>query len=248
MLDKDKPEFWRSVKPDSTITLTDEQSIVDSIERGEGVSGRDYIVESIWKIQHDELLAEWLLFNLGDDEQNIYLVLKIVDQHIDIYVYYEPDEFPPGNRRDVVERGDEWIFEEPADFDNFKYDELGLMREIIMNVEIKKDDDIRNEDVAYRMKGQGVMYGNCTHDPAQAGIGRIMATVVEYSTDDSYDNPEMMILELGGEHSDEGGLISLMLGCGINLSDVDVLKSQKEKPVERKKLTLWEKLLIKMSK
>ena len=117
-----------------------------------------------------------------------------------------------------------------------------------MNVEIKKDDDIRNEDVAYRKKGQGEMYGNCTHDPAQAGIGRIMATLVEYSTDDSYDNPEMMILELGGEHSDEGGLISLMLGCGINLSDVDVLKSQKEKPVERKKLTLWEKLLIKMSK
>ncbi|MDP8239519.1 MAG: hypothetical protein P9X24_10555 [Candidatus Hatepunaea meridiana] len=247
MFDKDKPDFWREIHPGSTITLTDEQSISDSMERGEGIKGRDYIVESVWKIRQEDGFAEWLLFNLDDEDQEIWLVVKIVDQNVGIFVYYEPDEFAAGNRRDVIERGDLWLFNEPDDVDNFRFDELKFVREILWTVDIEDDGDVKEKEILYQLKGQGVLYGSCRHDPIQPGLERIMATVIEYDTSEDYENPELMILELGGEKGDEGGLISLMVGSNINMSEVEVLKSQKELPVERKKPSIWMKALKKLS-
>jgi hypothetical protein len=51
-----------------------------------------------------------------------------------------------------------------------------------------------------------------------------LATVVEYSTTDKTDNPEMLILELGGEDGQQGGYIMMMLGCSVNAADVRVFK------------------------
>jgi len=47
MIDKESPAAWKSIPIGSTVTLTDDQSIKDSMDRGEGVVGRDYIVESV---------------------------------------------------------------------------------------------------------------------------------------------------------------------------------------------------------
>ncbi len=246
MTEKTSPDFWREIKPGSTVTLTDEQSISASLELGLGMKGLDYVVKSILKIKEKQGLAEWLMFSLDDDEQEIYLVVKIVDQDLSVYVYYEPDEFDTGNRRDVIERGESWVFEEPPDIDNFKYDDLEYSREIVLNFEIVNEKGEEEEiEILFEMKGQGVLYGTCAHDPEQSGTENLMAAIVEYRTEDEYENPEAMILELGGAWSDEGGMITFMLGCTINLSEVDVLKSQKEATLTRKKPSLWEKIIKK---
>lgn len=247
MLDKDNPEFWREIIPGSTITLTDTQAIDDSVRKGGGVSGTDYMVESVWKIMHKDRFAEWLLFKLDDEEQELWLIAKIVDREVDLAVFFEPDEFRPGNRRDLVEQGDTWLFNEPDNPEDFEYDELEFVNEIIWEVESGEGEDLREMEVSYRMKGQRVLYGYCTHDPIQSGLGRIMASVIEYRTDADYDNSELMLLELGGEHSREGGLITMLIGCPINFSEVDVLKAQPDAPVTRPKLSIWEKMLKKMS-
>ncbi len=247
MYDKDSPRFWRDIRPGSTVTLSDEQSIADSMKRGEGVKGMDYIVESVLKIRQEDGLAEWLLLKLDDEEQDVYLAVKIVDNDFSLLIYFEPVEFPPGNRRDIVERGDTWIFQEPDNPDDFEYDELEFVSEIIWNVDVEEEGEVVEREITYRIKGQGVLYGSSTHDPTQAGLVRIMAAVVEYTADKDCANPELMLLELGGEHGEEGGLISMLVGCRINKTEVDVLKSRKEAPVERKKSSLWEKVLKKMS-
>lgn len=246
MFDKNTPDFWRDIKPGSTITLSDEQSINESISQGLGVNGLDFVVDSILVIRQGEGLAEWYFYNLGEEDQEVYLVAKLVGQHLDLGVYFEPDEFPPGNRRDLVDRGDTWIFDEPENLDDFTYDELKYCNELIMSLDLNNtgsDDEDDLVDVHFKMKGQSVQYGSCKHVPDQSGIGRIMASIVEYSTDRAYENPNTILIELGGEKSDDGGLISLLSGCPINLSEVDVLKSQIEVPVERKKPTLWEKIV-----
>jgi len=246
MSDKKTPEFWRDIKPGSTITLSDEQSIQESMSRGLGVGGLDFVVDSVLRIRHDDGLAEWYFYNLGDEHQEIYLVTKLVGQHIDVGVYFEPDEFPPGNRRDLVMRGDTWIFEEPEDVEDFLFDELKYNHELIMSLDVNNTGSQKEEDlvdVYFGMKNQGVQYGSAFNVPDHSGMGRIMASVVEYSTDTAYENPTVMILELGGDKSEDGGLISMLSGCPINLSEVDVLKSQIEKPVQRKKPTLWEKIV-----
>ena len=248
MYDKNAPDHWREIRPGSTITLSDQQAIADSIEQGEGVRGRDYLVNTVWRIRQDESLVEWLLFKLDDDEQEIYIVVKIVDRDLNLFVYFEPNEFQPGNRRDTIERGDTWLFEEPDDVDDFRFDDLKFVREIVWTIEIEDNGGVQDKDVSYRMKGQGVLYGTCTHDPAQADLERMMAAIIEYSSESDYENPELMLLELGGERGEDGGLISLMIGCSINKSEVDVLKAQPDAVVVRKKPTMWEKILRKMSK
>ena len=248
MSDKNTPEFWRDIKPGSTITLSDEQSINESISQNLGVKGLDFVVESVLKIRHDEGLAEWYFYNLGDEHQEVYLVAKLVGEHVDLGVYFEPDEFPPGNRKDLVMRGDTWIFEEPEDIEDFLFDELKYNHELIMSLDVNNTGSQNEEDlvdVYFSMKHQGVQYGSSFHVPDHSGIGRIIASVAEYSTDSAYENPAVMLLEIGGEKSEDGGLVSMLSGCSINLSEVDVLKSQLEVPVVRKKPSLWEKIVKK---
>ncbi len=50
-----------------------------------------------------------------------------------------------------------------------------------------------------------------------------MATVVEYASEQACANPELLLLELGGERGDEGGVITLLLGCDVRFGEVDVL-------------------------
>ncbi len=246
-MDKSTPSFWRDVKPGSTITLSDAQALEDSMERGEGVEPRDYTIESVWKIRESAGLAEWILFQLDDEEQELYLVVKIVDQDLDLFVFYEPEEFEPGNRADIVERGDTWLFEEPEDVENFTLEELNFVSELSFTFEFEEEEgSAEMSAVHYKMKEQGVLYGECTREPAMSGLERVMACVVEYNSLEDQHNPGVFVLELGGEHSNEGGLISMMMGARINLVEVDVLKSQVEKPVERHKPSLWEKVLKKV--
>ena len=102
-------------------------------------------------------------------------------------------------------------------------------------------------ELPYDIKGQGVLYGHCTHVPVQTGAEQLIASVVEYHTEKNCENPEAMLIEIGGLWDDEGGLITMLLGCSINQSEVDVLKSQEDKTLTRKKPSLWEKIIKKMA-
>ncbi len=245
-MEKSEPGFWQDILPGSTITLSDAQAISDSMERGEGVRGIDYIVESVWKVREEDALAEWLLFKLDAEDQELYLVAKIVDRDVELRVYFEPGEFEPGNRREIVERGDTWLFLEPENPEDFKFDELEFVPEIEWTVEGEDDGDERR--IVYRRKGQGTLYGTCTTTPPLSGLGRMMATVVEYSTSQEFENPELMLLELGGEKGDEGGMITMMVGNRVAPGEVDVLKAAADEPVVRKKPSLWEKAIRRMAR
>ncbi len=219
MYDKDNPEFWRNLNPKTIITLNDTQAIEESMEEGEGVKGIDYILKYILKIKQSDNLAEWLLLNLEGDEQDMWLVVKIVDQEMSLRVYYEAPEFEPGNRQDMIDREEYWLFQEPEDIDNFEVDELQFAKQIEHNVQ----EEDQEEEVLFHQKSQGEMYGTCTSHPPQSSLENTLATVVEYSIEQDYKNPELLVLEIGGRNGSMGGFIRLMLGAEINFSEVDVL-------------------------
>jgi len=183
------------------------------------------------------------LYKLSDDEQDIWLVVRIVDHDINLLVCFEPEEFQPGNRKDAIDLEQAWIFEEPDDIDNFKYDDLKFIPEIIW--EVMEDDE--EKDAVFKMKRTGVMYGSCVYRPESSGLGRMMAAVVEYRTDTKFENPDLFLFELGGENSSEGGLITMLIGCSINHSEIEVLELQADKQVVAHKPSMWEKVLKKLS-
>lgn len=244
MKEIDSPEFWRSILPGSTISLTDKLAIEDSIERTEGVKGRDYVIEKIRDIRQDESFAQWLMYKLQDPDQELWLMAKIVDQHVKLLVYYEPAEFEQGDRKDLLDRGDYWLFDEPPDPKDFFPDDLNYTDEIVWAVEKSGVE----QDVVYTMKGQRVLYGLSRHRPIMKGLEEAMTAVVEYETEDDEDNPELLVLEIGGETGNRGGFVNVMFGIEIGFSEVEVLNLLQEQPLKEKKSPLWSKFIKKVTK
>jgi len=217
--EKESPEFWRELKPGSTISLTDAQALDDSMQSGQGVSARDYVVRERRSIKQLEGPLEWQLFDVEDGEGRLWFLVKIVDTDIALRVYFEAEGFEPGTRAELIDREMSWLFQEPEDPDGFRCNELAYAEEIIQDIEV----DGEEKEIRFRIKPQGELHGACTHLPQQSWPQVMMATVVEYATQQACENPELLLLELGGEEGEDGGVITLLLGCGLRLSEVDVL-------------------------
>ena len=218
MLDVYNEDFWKGIKPGSTITLKDKQAIEDAMEKGQGMKGMDYMVKVVYRIKELNGLAQWILFLLDDPGESIWVMAKIVDQEVDLRVYFEHPQFEPGNRKDMIDQENLWLFLEPDNPDDFQYNDLKFTDQI----EIEEDDD---EMLVYRQKGFKEMHGKCVLLPVLSGMGEPIATIAEYKADRACENPELLLFELGGQDSSEGGLIRLMLGCSLRPTEIDILEA-----------------------
>src|SRR5580704_8436793 len=97
-MDKAAPADWLSVKPKSVITVSDAQGIQDSMRRGLGVKGLDYTVKSVARMDQSDGLSRHLLFTLGDAEQAVYLLVKMVDDLVDLFLYFDVPGLAAGTR------------------------------------------------------------------------------------------------------------------------------------------------------
>ncbi len=215
--DKRDPAYWRAIKPDSTLTLTDEQAL------REDISGQNYLVKQIIKIREKSGICEWILFELEgqDDAPDSWLMAKLVDKEVDIRVYFEPDDFESGNRKDMIEQENMFLFQKPEDVDDFTCGELEYAKHIGWDFpgDEEGDDDIH---VDYNVKA-GELQGDISYDPYQSGQNELLATVVEFDTSDETTCPEMLVLEIGHPEDEEGGFIRLFFGNSIKPTEADVL-------------------------
>lgn len=213
--DKRDPAYWRAIKPDSTLTLTDEQALRES------VSGEDYLVKQVTKIREKGGICEWLLFELEGqgDTPDSWLMAKLVDQEVDIRVYFESNDFESGNRNDMIEQETLFMFQKPDD--DYSCEELRYAKHIGWDFPGDEDDD-DDIHVDYNVK-VGELQGDVSYDPRESGQHELLATVVEFDTSDETTCPELLVLEIGHPENDEGGLIRLFFGNGIKPTEVDVL-------------------------
>lgn len=212
-MDKYEPRFWKEdVRVGQTVTLSDPQALKDSLDAGEGAAARDYIVKAIQIVTND-LGIEWRFFEMYDSEETLFLLVKSVDDAMDLRVYFEPPEFETGNRRDVLDTGQRWLFQEPEDPDDFRFDKLEYTLTIGAPV-------VPNE---YERKRVGALFGELSFLPPRPEMGDCLAQIVEYQSQEECENPEILILESGGESGDEGGYIMLLLGAPISPEDVEIL-------------------------
>ena len=214
-MDKSKPEDWLALKPNSVVTISDTQGIADSMKRGLGVRGIDYTVRSIGRLQQLDGLSTHLFLTLHDDQQVTYLLVKIVDDLIDLGLYFEPDTLPAGTRDELVDRGALWLFQEPANPQSFQPSELRYTTTIKQTVD--------QNEILYEIKAQGELQCKYTEQPPRSGMSReALATIVEYRSAQQVENPEFLILEIGEQRS-TSSYVQFYLGCPIKFSEVDVL-------------------------
>ena len=190
------PEFWlKKVSAGSSIVLS------NKIE---------YLVNESRTIEDSETGIVWQLFRMEGNDEIFWLLVKIVGEEIDIRAYFEPNDFETGDREAMVNQGQQWIFTEPKDTENFSFNDLEYAETIDM-------------EVLYSRKPTGTLCGKLTCHPPNSALDDSTVLVTEYESDEDCDNPEAIILEYDGEDSDTGGFISLMVGCPLLCEDVEVL-------------------------
>jgi len=211
--DKRDPAYWRAIKPDTTITLTDEQALRES------VSGQNYLVKQVIRLKEKSGICEWLFMDIRgqDDAPDSWLMVKIVDQELDIRVYFEDDNFESGNRDDM----NLFLFQQPEDPDDFACEDLQYAKHIGWDFpgDEEGDDDIH---VDYNVK-VGELQASVAYDPYESGERELLATIVEFDTGDETTCPEMLVLEIGHPENKEGGLIRMFFGNSIKPTEADVL-------------------------
>ena len=219
-MDKTKPADWITIKPQSIITLSDAQAIADSMRRGLGVRGINYTVTSIERCEHLSGFSTHLFLTLSDTEQTMYLLVKIVDDLIDLYAFFEAP-IEGGQRSALLERDMFWLFQEPSDPEHFTPSELRYT--MTFSQTIPNADGGSETELLYRQKSQGELQCRHTQTPPRKGLPpSLLATIVEYKTDQATENPEFLILEVGEERSSHS-FVRFFLGCPIQMSEVDIL-------------------------
>lgn len=225
-LDLHSPDFWRSVRPGSTIILKDEQTLADMIASGEALAtGRDYNVEEIWRVRESRDIAEWQFFRIRSphDEDATWLMIKSAGDQLSAGVYFEADGFTPGNREELLQQEMFWVFAEPRDPNNYRLLDLHFAQHLYFNVDL--NGDIREAEFA--KMGNMEFHGKASADPAPGNLGfadstRMMGTVVEYLTTLPVPNPKVVFLETGVPN-ERGGLIRMLQGADIPVGDIEVL-------------------------
>ena len=207
---------WLNFPPNSFIVLSDSQSMADSQKRGQGYKGIRYAVEGTATADDSEGFGTWAFITLNDQHQKLLLMVKSVDEAIDYRIYYVNEDFTPARREDVIRRSDLWLFEPPQDENNFDPADLLYSAEIVRQTDAG--------ELVYVRKPQGERQAAYKETPPRSGATDLVATIVEYSTAEATDNPELLVLEIGAE-SRRTGEVTLYLGCPIKESEIDVLKA-----------------------
>lgn len=213
--------FWRQLKPGSTVILKDEQTLQDMIESGETLAaGRDYNVDAVWRIRESRDVAEWQFFRIRShrDEDSTWLLIKSAGDQISAGVYFEADGFPAGTRRDILNQELFWVFSEPKDPNNYKLLDLTYATHLYFNVDLNGE----TREAEFTKIGDIEFHGNASADPPMADNDRMIGTVAEYETMLSVPNPRVVFFEVGTPKSD-GGLIRMLQGAEIRMSDIEVL-------------------------
>ena len=221
ILDQSKADFWREVRPESFITINDTEALMASLGQGVGLRGQECVVRSVYEIRQMDGLCEWLFFKLDNDGTEVYLLVTIVpDAEPDFTIFYEAGGFDSGNRQDILDAEQEYIFEEPEDTDDFEIGSLEYANEFFYD---QVPEDGPAVECQFIRKSFSPLQAWASRNPPQGD--RLLTTVVQYDTEsEGAHSPEALILEMGNPDNDDGGLIQLFFGTSIGSHEMMVIK------------------------
>lgn len=201
---------WRGLRKGSVINLTDEQTLTEMIEDGGPnlADGIDLIVEKTVFFENDN--CTWIL--VETDHHILNLVVKLVDDNVEIKVVFQPEWSVQGSRQDYCNADCHWLFKEPEDVDNFVPGELEYADSIT-----RQYDDVGL--VKFEAKHGTVYFTNYSQ----------FKQLREWTADnEDMDNPDLIVFEIGGVTDDGdtieiGGWVELYQGATVTPGDVNLL-------------------------
>ena len=210
--------YWKNLRVGDIVTVKDQQTI-EALMRKQGsyARGLDLRVKIKHVITEQNQIMHWYWYDLEWDDVsgmgNQHLVVKIVDDAFDTRITSEPADFPQGSRYDLLDQGHEWLFLPPEDENNYNPEDLSFTEEIPQTLD--------DQEVLYKIKPQGTLFGEMTTTPKQSGIhGPQFVSIVEYSSEQQCESPELMLLEIGAARGD--GFIMMLQGRNVSPHEIEV--------------------------
>lgn len=173
------------------VVLKDKQSLRQQMQENKRPIGIITKVVNISTV--DSAHTCWKFYEL---ECEMFLVVQTCGAHTELTLYFIPGDFNNGNRADVLNDNNHWLFNEPLS--EWDYGDLEYADTIINEA----------EGATYKRKLPTIYADN----------GELQS-VTEWVTDAEVDNPELIALEIGD--SDEGGFIRFLQGCQIKSNDIE---------------------------
>lgn len=197
---------WLGIKCGDVVSLKDIQTLKEI-----SINGTDVVIKSIKKFKRD--FATWILAELDTD--NLYLVIKNCGNETDIRIMFKPPEIEFDDVESVLNQGNQWLFNEPDDIDNFKPCDLEMA------------DSFDDGKVNFNKKCPTIhveFYDGNSIDPK-------FGCVTEWIADSEHDNPEVICFEMGGIDDDgeiipQGGFLMVLQGVTVNeTNDVELFQT-----------------------
>lgn len=226
MSDITDPKTWQSLEVGDIITLKDEQTkdlIEDKADRA--TEGKDLVIEEIEEINVQGADIKFLVFKFTDmsnhDKAPLTIITKIVGKKMDIRVYFQPDDFEPGDRQEQLDNDRGWLFNEPEDMGDFSPADLEMIDSLGTPGE-------GSEIIPFSKKGETFHAETRLDDNRMSFI-----QVTEWLAAEECKNPECIAIEYGGLDIEgnvlpQGGYLTFFQGETISnpTTDIDVLQAK----------------------
>lgn len=200
--------YWENILPGTMIEIA-------------GCAG-PYETGDILTLIEENRSIQYKLIHLSGFDDQLWLAVDISNFSVKFRVLWEDDEgFPSGTRSDIIDRSDNWLFQEPSS-SNYVPGELSFTEAIEWNYE----DGTGSHVFGKKISGQ--FDGFCSIFPPEPENEELSVTVAEYETRDSIEDTQIMVIEIGrqnlrnGEIEPDGGEIRILFGCPISDRDIDI--------------------------
>lgn len=179
------------------------------------LQGQKVEVTGVSHFTEENELGGYIFLNMLEKNGPFYLVAKIVDNDIEARIYNDIKWLPKGTRASLLDGGNEKLFQEPKS-ENWTPADL----EWAESLEV----EINGRPVGFNKKY--TVYGELEYIPKPSGLDSSFSSIVEYECVEEVENPEILVLEIGGIGQDgnpvpQGGLVSVLEGWVIPNEDVD---------------------------
>lgn len=198
--DKDSALYWHTISVKDILSIT---AVPTGVTDFTVINTFDISVENI---------EDWRFIQATNAlDYEIWLVIRLVEGESLISLHEKVSGFVSGNREDMINQGDDWLFTPPSDLSNYQIIYLNYAKEL------------RQGDIFFPQKTYGEVHGKCFMYP-DLGNTELMATISEYYTEQDVLEKEVIILEVGMADSNLGGYIQLFHGNPISPVGVEVHK------------------------
>jgi hypothetical protein len=204
-------EYWENIRPGTIVQLSDTQTLLASMGT-DRLQTESFTILSIMRCEELSDLCMFYICHMSSLEgEELHLVVKIVEDQVDIGIFFPISGIEPDNREGLIDDQEAfWLFQEPEDPENL--DPLDLRFTTSFSLEMSNEYDGEFE-VEYFQTDIGPLQTRATYTPAQPGIEDHLATIVEFwSETDKTENTRGLILEVGEEDNDQGGLVTVYIG------------------------------------